>query len=169
MLTDDTLPLTIRTPAGEVTVPLDVFAAREALSALAHRHPNPNDYTAAVRTWLTSQGVPAENLSAASVGRIVSAVADEVQRLREERSGLPFARLTRFYGVDVFALSPKQRFQLETAMPLLRAEEELASGTVEDNRLYDLVLLATGSKDAASAALEARVAERLRRGETPAI
>ena len=169
MLTDDTLPLTIRTPAGEVNVPLGVFAARESLSALAHRHPDPNDYTAAVRTWLTSQGVPAGGLSAAYVGNIVSAVADEVQRLREDRTGLPFARLTRFYGVDVFTLSPKQRFTLETAMPLLRAEEELASGTVEDNRLYDLVLLATGSKDAASAALEARVAERLRRGETPTI
>lgn len=62
-----------------------------------------------------------------------------------------------------------ERFALEAAMPILKAEEELAAGTVEDNRLYDLVLLATGSADAASAALEARVAERLRRGETPQV
>jgi hypothetical protein len=77
--------------------------------------------------------------------------------------------LIRFYGINVFDLTGPQKLALEAALPALQAEEELARGEVADNRLYDLVMLATGSADAASAALEARVAERLRRGEKPTI
>lgn len=61
------------------------------------------------------------------------------------------------------------RIALEAALPVLRAEEELAAGGVADDRLYDVVLAATGSEDAAHAAREERVRVRLRRGETPAV
>lgn len=49
-------------------------------------------------------------------------------------------------------------------MPALEADEELKDG-VADDRLYDLVLAATGSADRAAEALQARIAWRLRRGE----
>ena len=47
---------------------------------------------------------------------------------------------------------------------MLEAEEEL-KGPVADNRLHAVVLAATGSEEAASAALTYRVEQRLRRGE----
>ena len=64
-------------------------------------------------------------------------------------------------------LPPARKLALRLALPVLRAEEELAAGGVPDGRLYDLVLAATGSEAAAAAALERRYAERLRRGERP--
>ena len=57
-------------------------------------------------------------------------------------------------------------FALHLALPILQAEDELRAGA-SDDRIYDLVLLATGSEEAASAALTARVEERLRNNETP--
>lgn len=53
---------------------------------------------------------------------------------------------------------------LESAEPILRAEDELRAG-VPDSRVYDLVLLVTQSEEAASAALSARIEARLRKGE----
>ncbi len=50
-------------------------------------------------------------------------------------------------------------------MDILRAEEELAQGVDDDNRLYDLVLAQTGSEERASKALSKRIGHRLRRGE----
>ena len=49
-------------------------------------------------------------------------------------------------------------------MPVLEAEAELKQ-PVPDSRIYDVVLAATGSEDAAAAALTDRIAARLRRGE----
>lgn len=51
-------------------------------------------------------------------------------------------------------------------MTALEADEELKEG-VEDNRVYDLVLAATGSEERAAEALSRRIADRMRRGETP--
>lgn len=50
-------------------------------------------------------------------------------------------------------------------MPILEAEQRLREGGVPDNQLYDLVLLATGSRRAAEAAFEARIAARLDAGQ----
>lgn len=52
-------------------------------------------------------------------------------------------------------------------MAALEAEDEIAAGDVPDQRVYDLVLAATGSKDRAGEALAARIAERLKRNEKP--
>lgn len=49
-------------------------------------------------------------------------------------------------------------------IPVLDAEDELKAG-VADDRVYDVVLRATGSEERASAALTERVAEKLRRDE----
>lgn len=53
-------------------------------------------------------------------------------------------------------------------MDMLRAEEELREG-VPDDRVYDTVLRATGSEDRAAAALSARIAAKLRAGQTPEV
>lgn len=54
-------------------------------------------------------------------------------------------------------------------MPRLRAGEELRAGPVADDRVYDLVREATGSEAAAAAALQNRIADRLRRNEKPGV
>lgn len=53
-------------------------------------------------------------------------------------------------------------------MPILEAEDEL-KGPVADSRLYDVVLAAYGDEDVAHEASMARVADRLRKHETPDI
>lgn len=53
-------------------------------------------------------------------------------------------------------------------MPILEAEEEL-KGPVADARLYDVVLAAYGDEELAWEAHTARVADRLRKHETPEI
>lgn len=72
--------------------------------------------------------------------------------------------MSRFYGFPVFDLPGGVKLALEGNRPILEAEDELRAG-VSDDRLYDLVLYVTGSEEAASAAYQARIAERLRRGE----
>ena len=67
----------------------------------------------------------------------------------------------------MFGLPGPAKLALAAAEPALRAEDELRAGCPDD-RVYDLTLLATGSEEAAAAALEARVAARLRQGERPA-
>lgn len=57
---------------------------------------------------------------------------------------------------------------LETAMPILDAEIEL-KGEVPDNRIYDVVLVATGDEEVASSALTHRIEQRHRRDEQPDI
>lgn len=56
-------------------------------------------------------------------------------------------------------------------MAILEAEEELAGayGPVPDQRVYDLVLLATGSEERASAALAARYMARMKNNEMPEV
>lgn len=51
-------------------------------------------------------------------------------------------------------------------MEALGAEERLRAG-VRDDEVYDVVLAATGSVPQAQKALTKRIADRLRRGETP--
>ena len=51
-------------------------------------------------------------------------------------------------------------------MPILEAEDEL-KGPVADSRLYDVVLAATGDENVAWEAQMTRVADRLRKNETP--
>jgi hypothetical protein len=61
-------------------------------------------------------------------------------------------------GVELLAL--------ERSMPILEAEDEL-KGPVADSRLYDVVLAATGDEEVAWDAQMQRVADRLRKNETP--
>ena len=49
-------------------------------------------------------------------------------------------------------------------MAVIEAEDAMKD-FVPDDRVYDVVLAATGSEERASAALTARLAERLRRNE----
>lgn len=56
----------------------------------------------------------------------------------------------------------------ERSMPILEAEEAL-KGPVPDNRLYDMVLAAYGDEDLAHEAYMSRIADRLRKHETPDI
>lgn len=76
------------------------------------------------------------------------------------------ARLSRFYGFDCAGLTPARNLELEGAMRVLEAEEELKTG-VPDDRVYDLVLAATGSEDQASAAYSLRLMQRMKRDEKP--
>ena len=46
-------------------------------------------------------------------------------------------------------------------MQIIAAEDELRAGVTDDNRLYDLILAATGSKDRASDALCDRLMWRM--------
>lgn len=61
-------------------------------------------------------------------------------------------------------MSPGQIRVLAEEMPRLKAIEALEAG-VPDDRLYDVVLAATGSKVAASNAMSQRMADRMRHGE----
>jgi hypothetical protein len=58
-------------------------------------------------------------------------------------------------------------FLLGHWMPTLEAEERLKAGPVGDAELFDLILAATGSEDAALDAVSERLMERLRNGEKP--
>ena len=73
--------------------------------------------------------------------------------------------MSRYYGFPVFDLPGGVKLALEANRPILEAEDELRAGC-SDDRLYDLMILATGSEEAASQALTDRIAERLRRGES---
>lgn len=53
-------------------------------------------------------------------------------------------------------------------MPALEAEDELKK-PVPDDRVYDLVLAATGDEDQAADALSKRIADRLRKNEMPQV
>lgn len=68
----------------------------------------------------------------------------------------------------MFDLSGREKLVLEANRDVLAAEHELRQ-PVPDDRVYDLVLAVTGSKDAAAEALSARIAHRLRSGEKPAV
>lgn len=57
------------------------------------------------------------------------------------------------------------KLALDMARPILEAEEEL-KGPVSDDRIYDVVLAATGDEEVASAALTERILQRQRRNET---
>ena len=59
-----------------------------------------------------------------------------------------------------------EKIALEGAVPVLRAEEELARGGVPDGRVYDVVLAATGSESQASRAFAARLAWRMEQQTT---
>jgi len=53
-------------------------------------------------------------------------------------------------------------------MPIIEARDALKNpAAIPDNRLYDVVLLATGSVTAAEDALYARCKARLKAGQTP--
>ena len=75
--------------------------------------------------------------------------------------GLAEARLSRFFGFDCRNLTPAEKLDLQANMITLKAEEELARGRISDDRVYDVVLAATGSEERASAALTARLASRM--------
>ncbi len=62
-------------------------------------------------------------------------------------------------------MSPADKIVLAENMKALEAEDELRAGC-PDNRVYDLVLAATGSEERASAALAERIADVQRRGGT---
>ncbi len=70
-------------------------------------------------------------------------------------------RLSRFYGIDAFELTPAKKLTLEANMQIIAAEDELKAGVPDDNRLYDLVLAVTGSEEKASSALAARLMQRM--------
>ncbi len=53
-------------------------------------------------------------------------------------------------------------------MKVLEAEEELKAG-VSDDRVYDVVLAASGSEERAAASLSARIMSRLRQNEKPEV
>lgn len=58
--------------------------------------------------------------------------------------------------------TPAQKLELESHMLVLEAEDELRSGCA-DERVYDLVLLVTGSEDRASEAHAKRALEAMKR------
>ncbi len=75
------------------------------------------------------------------------------------------ARRTRFYGHDSFPewFSPAaRRFWLDRAEEVVRAEERLRQGEVEDDEIYDLVLLVTEDEEAAREAFFQRGKARQR-------
>lgn len=86
------------------------------------------------------------------------------RRPEKKRAFIAECELTKFYGIDAFALPDAVKLALEVNRPALEARESL-KGPVADDRLFDLVLLATGSEDAAAEALSARIGERLRKSE----
>jgi len=59
-------------------------------------------------------------------------------------------------------MTPAELLTLEANMQILAAEDEIAAGVQDDDRLYDLVLLASGNKDTAGDALTARRMWRMR-------
>ena len=77
--------------------------------------------------------------------------------------GLAEARLSRFFHFDCRDLNPAEKIVLEGHMHRIKAQEELARGNVPDNRVYDVVLAATGSEEQASDAYAARLAARMER------
>ena len=54
-------------------------------------------------------------------------------------------------------------------MSAIEADEEIAAGEVPDDRVYDLVLRATGSVERAREAHNARLWAKLKRGERPEV
>lgn len=50
---------------------------------------------------------------------------------------------------------------------MLEAEDEIRRGRVPDDRVFDVVLAATGREDLASRAHAERIMARMRRNETP--
>lgn len=71
--------------------------------------------------------------------------------------------MSRWYGFPCWDLSPVEKIALAGHMVTLKAEEELAEGNVSDERVYDVVLAATGSEERASSAYTARLAWRMER------
>lgn len=67
-------------------------------------------------------------------------------------------------GFPVFDMPGRLKLAMQLNLPVLEAEEELKRG-VRDERVYDVVLAATGSEEQAAVALRDRIAEKLRRGE----
>ncbi len=65
-------------------------------------------------------------------------------------------------------MTPLDKVVRQANMAVLKAEEELEAG-VADDRVYDVVLAATGSKDMAADALSARIAARQNSGVKPEI
>ena len=64
-------------------------------------------------------------------------------------------------------MSQQERIVYLANIERLEAQEEIRRGNVPDNRVYNVVLAATGSKDEASKALSARIAWQQERGRTP--
>lgn len=54
------------------------------------------------------------------------------------------------------------KLALESALPALEAEDEIRRGKVADDRVYDVVLAATGSEELASRAHAERIMLRLK-------
>lgn len=61
-------------------------------------------------------------------------------------------------------MTPAQKLVLEANMAAIEADDVMRQG-VADDRVYDVVLAATGSVKRAEEALRDRIAWRLRRGE----
>ncbi len=57
-------------------------------------------------------------------------------------------------------MTPADLLAYSENMKILEAEEELRAGVDDDDRVYDLVLAATGSAERASEALTARIVAR---------
>ena len=73
--------------------------------------------------------------------------------------------MTRFYGVDAFNVSKTVLAAMEANADKIEATEKLKSGNVPDSEIYDVVLLATGSKLIASKALSNRIKFRQEHGQ----
>lgn len=68
----------------------------------------------------------------------------------------------------MFDLPGPDKLALELSRPAIEAERRLRAGC-RDEDVYDLVLAATGSEEAAAAAATERAAARLRARETPGV
>ncbi len=53
-------------------------------------------------------------------------------------------------------MTPAEKLALEAGMQVLAAEDELRAGVADDDRMYDLVLLVTGSRERAGEELARR-------------
>jgi hypothetical protein len=138
-------------------VALPLWDVSQTHEHLVRRHTGHAIYQA-FSSWLAERGVRVSPLAAEAVARHA---VDRVEQLRRG-PGFTEAVLSGFYGFNCFDLPDHVKLALEANRPVLEARAALKDD-VPDNRVYALVLTATGSEELASDALSARIADRLRR------
>jgi|GEM_PF-5004709 len=165
------LRVQVRGRPSPLCIHLDLFEASNAAATIANRYDEETEANERLQAWcdyLKSRNVPP--LSFGTALRVKSAVCVAAENFRQRaRNRLADARLERFYGFPVSGVSPARKLEMEGGLVILEAEEELMGlrGPVPDSRVFDLVLLVTGSEERASAALAERHLARMKRGETP--